>query len=521
MAQHDRAITLGRHALRRRVNDIMQHCRKLATALVLLSVAGCTVGPDYRRPAAIVAASYKEAAAKPPADGWKLGEPRDAIDRGAWWSVYRDPQLDELERQVEISNQNLKASEAAYRAAGALVAEARAGFFPTLGLGSSATRSGGGGSTGGSTGTTRGGSRGAQTIYDLTATASWAPDLWGRIRRTVESDVANAQASAADLALAKLSAQSALATDYLQLRIADELKRLLDSAATAFSRSLDITRNQYNSGVAARADVAQAQTQLDTTLAQAINVGVARAQFEHAIAVLIGKPPAELTIAPLPAALATAVPNIPTGLPSALLERRPDIAAAERQMAAANAQIGVAISAYYPDLSLSASYGYAATSVDLLLRASNSAWSVGAQLAETVFEGGLRGAEVDFARAAYDQNVATYRQTVLTAFQQVEDQLSTLRILQDQAVAEDKAVASARLAEQLVLNQYRAGTVPYTSVITAQTAALSNEETALTIMQNRLTASVALIQALGGGWDSSQLPDRARIEADRTQIDAR
>jgi NodT family efflux transporter outer membrane factor (OMF) lipoprotein len=243
---------------------------------------------------------------------------------------------------------------------------------------------------------------------------------------------------------------------------------------------------------------------------------VARAQFEHAIAVLIGKPPAEFSIAPLPAALVAAAPVVPADLPSALLERRPDIASAERLMAAANAQIGVAISAYYPDLTLSGSYGYAATSIDLLVRASNSAWSVGAQLAETLFDGGLRGAQVDAARATYDQRVATYRQTVLTAFQQIEDQLSTLRILEEQAAAEAKAVASAREAEQLVLNQYRAGTVPYTSVITAQTASLNNQESALTILQNRLTASVALIEALGGGWDSSLLPDGEKIEADRT-----
>jgi NodT family efflux transporter outer membrane factor (OMF) lipoprotein len=500
----------------------MHHCRKLFAALAAALVAACTVGPDYERPPAIVSASYKEARPMPAAPaGWKLGEPRDAIDRGAWWSVYRDPVLDQLERQVEISNQNLKASEAAYRTAGAFVAEARAGFFPTLSLGSSASRSGNGG--GGSTNLARssGGGGGGQTQYGLTATASWVPDLWGRVRRIVESDVANAQTSAADLALAKLAAQSAIATDYLQLRIADELKRLLDATTVAFARSLEIARNQYNSGVAARADVVQAQTQLEQTQAQAINVGVARAQFEHAIAVLIGKPPAELSIPPLPTPLATAVPFIPTDLPSTLLERRPDIAAAERQMAATNAQIGVAISAYYPDLSLSASYGFSATSIDLLVRASNSAWSVSAQLAETVYDGGLRGAQVDAARATYDQSVATYRQTVLTAFQQVEDQLSTLRILEQQAAVEARAVASAREAEQLVLNQYRAGTVPYTSVITAQTAALSNEESALTILQNRLTASVLLIESLGGGWDVSLLPDSVKIEADRTNARAR
>jgi NodT family efflux transporter outer membrane factor (OMF) lipoprotein len=498
----------------------MLKCRKLALALASLLVTSCTVGPDYERPPAIVSTKFKEASATrtlPLPAGWKLGEPRDAGDRGAWWSVYGDPVLDQLERQVEISNQNLKASEAAYRAAGALVAEARAGFFPTFSLGGSATRAGSGGR--GSTSSGRSiGSGGGQTLYDLTGTASWIPDLWGRVRRTVESDVANAQASAADLALAQLAAQSALATDYFQLRISDELKRLLEATVAAYSRSVEILQNQYNAGTAARADLIQGQAQLDTTSAQLINVGVARAQFEHAIAVLTGRPPAELSVPPLPTPLSTAVPMIPPGVPSALLERRPDIATAERLMAARHAQIGIAISAYYPDLTLSASYGYTATSIDLLVRASNSAWSVGARLTEILFDGGLRGAQVDAARALYEQDVATYRQTVLTAFQQVEDELSTLRILEEQAIAEAKAVASARLAEQLVMNQYRAGTVPYTSVVTAQTVALSNQITALNIQQDRLTASVLLIEALGGGWDTSLLPDSGKIEADRREV---
>jgi NodT family efflux transporter outer membrane factor (OMF) lipoprotein len=475
-----------------------------ATAAGVL--AACSVGPEYRRPDAPVPTSYKE--------GWKTGEPQDAIDRGAWWAIYNDPTLDALERQVDISNQNLKAAEAAYRQARAVVAQARSGYFPTISVAASATRSGQGrGNTTSAltsaSGVTRLG-RGVQTQYDLTADATWSLDIWGRIRRTVESDVANAQASAADLASARLSAQATLATDYFDLRANDELKRLLDAAVVAFTQSLQITRNQYAVGVAGQADVVTAETQLETTRAQSIAVGVQRAQFEHAIAALIGKPPAEFSIEPAP--MPSNIPVAPTDVPSTLLERRPDIAAAERLMAAANAQIGAAEAAYYPDLTLSASYGFTNTSLDTLLRASNAFWSVAPQLTQTVFNGGLRGAQVDQARAVYDQNVATYRQTVLIGFQQVEDQLATLRVLAQQAEVEANAVRLAREAERLTLNQYKAGTVAYTAVITAQTQALTNEQTDLTILQNRLAASVALIQALGGGWTTTQLPSGADVK---------
>jgi NodT family efflux transporter outer membrane factor (OMF) lipoprotein len=481
-----------------------------ATAAALL--AACSVGPDYHRPAAPVPASYKE--------GWKPSEPQDMIDRGAWWAIYKDPVLDELERQVDISNQNLKASEAAYRQARAVVAQAQAGYFPTISVNGSATRSGQGrgSTTSGLTtasGVTRFG-RGVQTQYDLTADATWSLDLWGRIRRTVEGDIANAQASAADLASARLSAQATLAINYFDLRANDELKRLLDSAVVAFTQSLQITRNQYAVGVAGQADVVTAETQLETTRAQSIAVGVQRAQFEHAIAVLVGKPPGEFSIAPTP--MPTNIPVAPSDVPSALLERRPDIAAAERLMAAANAQVGAAEAAYYPDLTLSASYGFTNTSLGTLLRASNALWSVGPTLTETLFNGGLRGAQVDQARALYDENVATYRQTVLTGFQQVEDQLAALRILAQQAEVEANAVRLAREAERLTLNQYKAGTVAYTAVITAQTQALTNEQTELTILQNRLAASVSLIQALGGGWTQGQLPSDAEVK-DRGPLD--
>lgn len=471
-------------------------CVALAAAL---AAAACTVGPDYHRPDVPVPAAYKEAwKPGPKAAGWRVGRPEDAADRGAWWSVYHDPVLDGLERQIDISNQNLKSAEAAYRQAEAIVAEARAGFFPTAGIDASAQRSRAAGRI--------------SNFFNATASASWTPDLWGRIRRTVEGNVANAQASAGELASARLSAQGQLAADYLQLRTADELKRLLDASVTAYSEALRIVNNQYRSGTADQSAVAQAEAQLEGTRAQLIAVGVTRAQLEHAIAVLIGKPPAALTIAPVETVIA--VPPIPAALPATLLERRPDIATAERQMAAANAQIGVAEAAFFPDVTLSANSGTAAAMLSKLLSASSRIWSFGSTLAETIFDAGLRNAQVEQQRAAFDQSVAAYRQSVLTAFQQVEDQLAAARILAQQEKAELDAVTAARTAERVITNQYKAGTVAYTSVIVAETTALNNSVAALNIRQNRLTASVALIQALGGGWQATQLPTRERIESD-------
>lgn len=410
------------------------------------------------------------------------------------------------------SNQTLKASEAAFRQASAIVAEGRAGFFPTASATASATRSSQpfGSSTGSTRGTSRGSGRTVQNSFDATPSVSWIPDIWGRIRRTVESNVANAQASAADLAAARLSAQATLAIDYFQLRIDDELKRVLDQTVAAYQQSLEIARNQYNAGVAAQTDVITAETQLENARAQAISFGVQRATLEHAIAVLIGKPPAELSLAPAP--LAAAVPVMPPGLPSTLLERRPDIAASERAVAAANAQIGVAESAYFPDLTLTGSLGFASTELGNLFSLSNSAWSIGAQVAQTIFEGGLRGAQVDAARAFYDQSVANYRQTALAGLQQVEDALSSLRILEQQAEVQARALDFAREALQLTLNQYQAGTVAYTNVVVAQATALGDEQTTLTILGNRLVASVTLVEALGGGWDRAQLPTLADAE---------
>lgn len=455
-----------------------------------LALSGCLVGPDYHRPTAVISPGYKELA------GWKPSAPRDDIDHGAWWSVYQDPELDRLEAEVAISNQSLKAAEAAYRQARALTAEARAGLFPTLGLTSAATRS---------RDTT--GSRDGVDAFSLEGQASWDLDVWGRIRRSVESSAASAEASAGDLAAAKLSAQGLLAVDYFQLRGADALQILLDRTVADYQRSFAIVQNQYDAGTAAKSALITAQTQLQTTQAQAVNVGVQRAQLEHAIAVLIGKPPAALTIAP--GALAADVPVLPPSLPATLLERRPDIAAAERRMQAQNALIGVAIAAYYPDISLSAAFGYSATQLGALFAVPSRVWSLGAAASETLFDAGFRSAQQEAAEALYDESVANYRQTVLTALQGVEDQLSTLRILERQAALQATAVASSRQAVEITLNEYRAGTIDYTSVVSAQAIALGDEQTALSIQQQRLVASATLIQDLGGGWKSSDLPAAA------------
>jgi NodT family efflux transporter outer membrane factor (OMF) lipoprotein len=494
-----------------RVDKWMPAC---AGMTLLLMITGCTVGPDYQRPAAVAAPAYKEAAYKEAAGkeaGWQVARPADWVDRGAWWSVFRDPVLDGLERQIDISNQNLKSAEAAFREAEAIVTQARGGFFPTAQVNASAQRSRSGGGSGTSA-VGRAGFGNIANLFSITGAASWIPDLWGRVRRTVEGDVASAQASAGAVASARLAAQGQLAAAYLQLRVADELKRLLDSSVKAFGASLRISQNQYNAGIVSASDVALARTQVDSTQARAIAVGVLRAQFEHAIAVLIGKPPAELTIAPV--ATVPAFPEIPAGLPSTLLERRPDIAEAERKMAAANAQIGVAEAAFFPTVTLSADIGTAAAKLAKLLTESSRVWSFGSALAETVFDAGARHAQVEEARALLDAAIADYRQSVLTGFQQVEDQLAAQRILAEQAVAQDSAVASAREAERIITNQYKAGTVAFSSVVVAQTAALGNAETALSVRQSRLLAVVALIQALGGGWNAAQLPDRERIEED-------
>ena len=466
-------------------------------------LAGCMVGPDYKRPDAPTPVAFKELA------GWKISQPADTIDKGAWWSIYHDPELDRLERMVEVSNQTVKQFEAQYRNAVALVAEARAGLFPTVGVSPSVTRSSGGG--GGGRGSSSsgssfsgGGGSGPITEYSITGSVSWVPDIWGSVRRQIESSRSAAQVSAADLANAKLSAQATLAADYFDLRAEDALAQLLTDTVANYRRALAITENQYRAGTTASIDYLTALAQLQSTQAQLVAVGVQRQQYEHAIAMLTGHAPAEITIAPAP--LTSEVPVVPPGLPSALLERRPDIAAAERTMQQENALIGVQIAAFYPNVTLTASGGFAGTPLSALFNASNELWSLGASASETLFEGGLRTAQVAAARATYDASVATYRQTVLTALQGVEDALSNLRILELQARAEATAVQSTSRAVDATLNQYKAGTVPYTSVITEQTLLLSDQQSLLAVQQSRLVASVALIEALGGGWTTADLP---------------
>jgi len=484
--------------------------RSAALACALLLAAGCSVGPNYKRPVVVTAAAYKEQ------DGWKPSEPADILKRGPWWQIFKDPVLDRLEGQVNGSNQTVKSAAAAVEEARALVREAQASFFPSISLSASRERTGEGlgalsgnpSAFGGTTGL-GGGTSGlsnttfSETLNSVGASASWNIDIWGQTRRTVESQKASAQASLAALAAAELTAQSELATDYFELRAQDQLVMLLTDIVAADDKALKITQARYRDGVAYKADVLSAQTELLTAQAQQVNAAILRGTLEHAIAVLIGKQPAIFSLKP--ASLATTIPTVPPGIPSTLLERRPDIAESERQVAAANAQIGVAISAFFPSLTFSASDQYQGPTIAKLIQASNQIWSFGPSLAQTLFDAGLRRAEVAQARAAYEASVSNYRQTVLADFQQVEDQLVSLRVLEKQSVLETALVKAARESEVLTLNQYKAGTQPYSSVITAQTTRLDAEETALAVQENRFTASVALIEALGGGWDTSLL----------------
>jgi len=462
-------------------------CLVLAGAL-----AGCAVGPDYKRPEVGIAPAYKEAGE------WKPAQPQDDLDRGKWWAVFGDPRLDALIAQVEISNQNVLVAEAQFRRAQALVASSRAAYFPTLDAGASAVRSR---SPTGVIGGTTAGRR--TTNLSASLNSAWEADLWGRLRRTVESSEAGAQASAADLAAARLSAQAELASSYFQLRILDAQRQLLEDTAAGYQKSLDLTKNRYDAGVAAKVDLVQAETQLKSTQAEAIDTGVQRAQLEHAIAVLVGKAPAEFSIAPVP--LAVTMPRVPMGLPSELLERRPDVAAAERRVAAANAQIGVAKAAYFPSLTLSASYGSRSAVASQLFTGPSGFWSIGPALAQSIFDGGLRRAQTEQAIAAYDATVAEYRQAVLAGFQEVEDNLAALRILGEEAQVQEGAVRAARESVLLTTNQYKAGIVSYTNVVTVQTTQLNNERTAMGILGRRLVAAVTLVKALGGGWSAAEI----------------
>jgi NodT family efflux transporter outer membrane factor (OMF) lipoprotein len=461
----------------------------IAVAAVLVLSSACAVGPDYVRPAVPVPESYKES------KDWKVADPREDAFRGPWWEIYNDPQLNKLEEQVNISNQNIAIAEAQFRQASALVQAATSGFFPTLTTDPSATRSLR--SSNAAQGSTP---PGTNTTYTAPLNLlPWELDIWGRIRRTAEAARANAQASAADLEGVRLSVQAALAQNYFLICALDRQKQLLDATVKAYERSLELTRNQYASGVASRVDVLQAETLLKTTQAQAIDLGVQRAQTEHAIALLVGKPASDFSIPVTP--LDAVPPPVPSGVPSELLERRPDIAAAERRVAAANAQIGAARAAYFPTITLTGSIGYQSTSTSNWFSWPSRFWSVGPAISETIFDGGLRRALNDQALAVYDANVASYRQTVLTGFQEVEDSLSTLRILEQEMLVQNEAVKAARRSAEVALNHYKQGTASYLTVNVAQANALSNERSAVNILVRRMNASVLLIKALGGGWE--------------------
>jgi len=465
--------------------------------LVLVPAAAlgaCAVGPNYKRPSVETPPAFKEAA------GWTPARPADGLDRGDWWAMFNDPLLDALERKVNVSNQTIIADAAAYREARALVAQQRAALFPVVDLTGSATRSKqpGGGSQVTSSGQVVS-THGPINEFQVELGASWAVDLWGQIRRTIENAKAQAQVSEANLINARLTLQSELAADYVQLRIADAQKAILRKTAEGYALSLKITQNQYAAGTAARSDVAEAETTLYNAQAALVDLETQRSADEHAIAVLTGQAPASLTIAPDPN-WKPVVPPTPIDLPSTLLQRRPDVAAAERGAAAANAEIGVAVSGYFPALTLTGNDGYASTMFQSVFNSSNNLWSIGANVSEAVFNAGATGAKVRGARAAYDQAVAQYRQAVLTAFQQVEDDLAADHVLQDEEPLRLKASRSADTAEQVTLNQYKAGTVAYTSVVVAEATALSARETLLTLQGQRMTTAISLVEALGGGW---------------------
>lgn len=473
--------------------------RKIAMAAIagmLAVLSACAaVGPNYVKPAplppqakATIPLSYKEV------DGWRLAQPKDNVLRGNWWEIYAIPELNALEEQVAAANQNVAQADANYRQAQALVRASRSGFYPAVTGGASVTRSRRSSEVGG---------LGASNDFLLPIDFSWEVDLWGRVRRTVEANQAGAQASQADLASVLLSAQALLAQDYFQLRTIDAQKKVLEDTIEGYQKTLDLTKNRYSAGVAARADVLQAETQLKTAQAQSIDLELQRAQLSHAMALLVGKPPSTFSIPVAP--LVATPPAVPIGVPSDLLERRPDIAAAERNVAAANARIGVAEAAFYPNVTLSASAGLEAASLAKWLTWPARFWSVGPAVSEVLFNGGLRQAQTEQARAAYDAEVAAYRQTVLTGFQEVEDSLVALRVLEEEARVQQEALAAARQTVDIVTNQYKAGTVSYLNVIVAQATALSNEQTALNILGRRMAASVSLVKALGGGWDASAL----------------
>lgn len=466
--------------------------RLLGAGLCVAMLSACTLSPDYQRPELSTPAQFKQA------EGWTQANPSDAIARGAWWEIYGDAQLNGLIEELNRSNQTVAQYEAQYRQAQALVRSSRSALFPSLDLTTSKNRSAQG--TGSSSSSLSNNSSGIRNTYNAQLGVSWEIDLWGKLRDTLDANEASAEASLADMAAIRLSQQSELVQNYLQLRVIDAQKRLLEATVAAYERSLKMNENQYRAGVAGPDAVAQARTQLKTTQADLIDLAWQRAQYENAIAVLMGKAPADFALAAsndIPA-----LPQIPLTLPSQLLERRPDIASAERKVMAANSNIGVSRAAYFPDLSLSMSGGYSSSSFKNWIELPNRYWSVGPQLALNLFDAGKRSAEVDRTVAVYDQTVAQYRQTVLDGFKEVENYLAQLKVYGDEAVVRQEALEAARESLRLTENQYKAGLIGYLDVVNVQTTALSNERSVLTLLQGRLVASVQLIAALGGGWDS-------------------
>ena len=474
----------------------LTRCLELLLATMAIPLSGCAVGPKYHIPAVQAPPAYKELG------DWKPAQPDDQNLGGEWWTIFQDPQLNDLEQQVNVSNQNLKAAAAQYQQARAVLRYYRADYYPTVTVDPTATRTRV--SSNAPTNTVLRGT--TYNDFVLPFEVSYQADVWGRVRKTVESYREQAQASAADLATVNLSMHADLAVDYFQARSLDAEEQLLNTTVKEYQQYLELTQNRFQGGVTSEVEVEQAMTQLQTTQAEAIDVGVARAQYEHAVAILIGKPPAEFSLPPLP--LTAPPPHIPISLPSELLERRPDIAASERLVASANAQIGVARTAYYPLVSLGASGGFESSAITTLINGPSGLWSMGMSAVGTVLDVGRRRALNVQARAAYDAQVANYRQNVLTGFQQVEDNLAAVRILETEAAVQDEAVVAAQKSLDLSVIRYRGGVTDYLEVIVAQNAALADEVTAVKILGRRMANTVLLIQALGGGWDRSSLPER-------------
>lgn len=476
----------------------------LPASVAVLLLSGCMVGPKYTKPTAPLAPGFKELSDWKESDGWKVAKPDDTLIRGKWWELYGDPRLNELEEQVEPSNQSLKIAEANFREARAAIRFNRAAEAPTIGTSPSIS-------------TVRDSvnqpyfpasqTNNGKGDFSLPIDLSYEIDLWGRVRRTVTASREQGQASAADLENARLSLHAEVAIDYFEVRSADAQKKLLDDTVAAYSEALGLTRNRFEGGAAPKSDVAQAQTQLDAARVQASDIKVQRAQYEHALAILIGKPPAAFSLSPIPLNLQPpTMPSIPVALPAQLLERRPDISSAERRMAAANEQIGIAQAAYYPTLNLAAIAGFEGSSLLNWFNWPSRFWAVGPGLSETLFDAGRRQATTETARAGYDGAVANYRQTVLTSFQQVEDNIVVLRVLQTESAQQHEATESAEEALQLFQNRYAGGVDTYLQVVTSQTTALANERNDIDIMRRQIEANVLLVKAVGGGWDLSALP---------------